>query len=192
MKKLFIVLLAVFLASGFSMAQSGIKKTRPHPNEYGKVIIDNYSEREQLAPVVYDHWLHRARYTCRLCHVDIGFAMSANATGIKAADNIKGEYCGTCHNGKMTYRGEKIFSACSNKSNHEDAQGCNRCHSLGKNIKMKQDFAAFTGKFPKERFGNGIDWIKTEAEGLIKLGSFRKSCWRLIRRTTLWGFQAYR
>ena len=23
-------------------------------------------------------------------------------------------------------------------------------------------------------------------------GSFRKSCWRLIRRTTLWGFQAYR
>jgi len=24
------------------------------------------------------------------------------------------------------------------------------------------------------------------------LGSFRKSCWRLIRRITLWGFQAYR
>jgi hypothetical protein len=26
------------------------------------------------------HWLHRSKYTCRLCHVDIGFAMEAGGT----------------------------------------------------------------------------------------------------------------
>ena len=169
MKKLFTVLLAVLLAAGIAMAQGGIKKKRALPPDYGRVIISNYSEREELAPVVYDHWLHRAKFTCRLCHVDIGFAMSANATGIKAADNMKGYYCGACHNGKMVHGGKKVFGACSSKSNQEDAQRCSRCHALGKNVKMEYDFAAFTEKFPKERFGNGIDWVKTEAEGLIKL-----------------------
>lgn len=33
----------------------------------------------------------------RLCHVDIGFAMKANETGITADDNASGNYCGTCH-----------------------------------------------------------------------------------------------
>ena len=50
-------------------------------------VIDNYSKRYRLSPVVFDHWLHRAKFTCRLCHVDIGFAMKANETGIRAVDN---------------------------------------------------------------------------------------------------------
>ena len=45
----------------------GVMKKRPKPNEYGKVIIDNYSTKSgKVAPVVFQHWLHRARYTCRL------------------------------------------------------------------------------------------------------------------------------
>ncbi len=47
--------------------------------------------------MVFDHWRHRSRYTCRLCHVDIGFAMTANGTGIRAADNAAGYHCGACH-----------------------------------------------------------------------------------------------
>ena len=43
-----------------------------------------------------------------------------------------------------------------------------RCHSSGKNVALKYDFAEFTGSFPKGRFGNGIDWEKAEAEKLIK------------------------
>jgi hypothetical protein len=37
------------------------------PQEYGRVIINNYAGRAGLAPVVFDHWLHRAQFTCRLC-----------------------------------------------------------------------------------------------------------------------------
>ena len=62
--------------------QTGTKKRRPLPPEFGRVIINNASEKAGLAPVSFDHWYHRAKYTCRLCHVDIGFAMKAGATGI--------------------------------------------------------------------------------------------------------------
>jgi c(7)-type cytochrome triheme protein len=31
------------------------------------------------------------------------------------------------------------------------------------------DFYAFTKKFPKERFGNGIDWEQAELDGSLKL-----------------------
>ncbi len=61
---------------------------------------NNSSEKAGLSPVVFDYWLHRAKFTCRVCHVDIGFAMEASATKIKAETNIKGFHCGSCHNGK--------------------------------------------------------------------------------------------
>lgn len=169
MKRLLIVLVTLMLASGLSVAQNGVKKKRTAPQDYGQVIINHYSGQAQPAPVVFDHWLHRAKYTCRLCHVDIGFAMKANETGIKAADNNNGQFCGACHNGKATYGGEKIFNACSVNTSPQDAQRCIRCHSQGKNVKSRYDFATVTGKFPKGHFGNGVDWIAAEAAGLIKL-----------------------
>lgn len=119
--------------------------------------------------MVFDHWLHRAEYTCRVCHADVGFAMTANETKMRAADNASGNYCGACHNGKMTHGGEKIFAACSVKSSPKDTQSCIRCHSLDQNVNLKNEFAAFTEKFPKKRFGNGVDWIEAEAAGLIRL-----------------------
>ena len=62
-----------------------------------------------MAPVVFDHWLHRKNFTCRLCHVDIGFGMTAGSTKIRAVDNMKGYYCGTCHNGRMSEKNIKVF-----------------------------------------------------------------------------------
>jgi c(7)-type cytochrome triheme protein len=168
MKKWIVVLLLVPILASFAHAQAGTKKRRPLPYEYGGVVIGNSSPNAGLSPVQFDHWLHRAKYTCRLCHVDIGFAMKANATGIKAADNMKGYYCGTCHNGKMTHGDRKIFEACATKYTKEDLKRCNRCHSKGENIQRDYEFASFTARFPKERFGNGIDWEKTEELGLIK------------------------
>ena len=50
------------------------------PADYGRVVINNASQKAGLAPVVFDHWLHRAKYTCRLCHIDIGFGMKAGAS----------------------------------------------------------------------------------------------------------------
>jgi len=161
--------LALIMAfSSPALAQTVIKKKRLLPYEYGRVLIDNYSEKNGLAPVVFEHWLHRAKFTCRLCHVDIGFAMKAGATGIKAADNMRGYYCGACHNGKMVSEERTVFESCSKKMSAEDRNRCGRCHSLGKTVKTDYDFDRFAKAFPKERFGNGLDWQKAEEMGTIQ------------------------
>lgn len=154
------VLVSVFITS--ALAETGIKKRRPLPFEYGRVVINNYSESVHLSPVVFDHWLHRANFTCRVCHVDIGFAMKAGGTDIRAVDNMSGYYCGACHNGK------RAFKSCERDFGRTDSETCDRCHSLGKKVARKYDFREFTKDLPRERFGNGIDWEKAEKEGKIK------------------------
>jgi len=168
MKKVFLIAVLVLATAGIIIAQPGVKKKRPLPYDYGKVVMNNYSEKAGLSPVVFDHWLHRSKFTCRLCHVDIAFAMKTGATYVKASDNMNGYYCGTCHNGKLFFQGRTIFESCSKKFPPDDVKRCDRCHSLGKNVKREYDFAKFTERFPKERFGNGINWEKAEADGLIK------------------------
>jgi c(7)-type cytochrome triheme protein len=172
-KKLFFVLAVVLIFCGYSLSQTGTKKKRPLPYEFGRVVLNNYSEKADLSPVVFEHWIHRSKFTCRVCHVDIGFAMKAGQTGIKAADNERGYYCGACHNGKMIADGKPVFAACSNRRlSYGDQKQCDRCHSLGKKVASDFDFFAFSEPLPKERFGNGIDWEKSEAIGLIKPAAF--------------------
>jgi c(7)-type cytochrome triheme protein len=165
-----LVALLVLLITFGALAQTGVKKKRPLPQDYGKVLIDNVSEKAGLPGVEFDHWLHRSKFTCRLCHVDIGFAMKAGATGIRAADNMKGYYCGACHHGKPA--AVKAFESCSKKFSPEDMKRCERCHSRGRNVKRESDFSVYTEKFPRERFGNGIDWEKTEVDGHVKLTDY--------------------
>lgn len=155
-------------------AKTAVKKKRPLPYEYGRVVIDNYTEKGPLAPVVFDHWLHRAKFTCRVCHVDIGFAMKANATDIKAADNMRGYYCGACHNGKTIVEEGTLFAACSKAATEDDQARCERCHSLGKTDKIDSEFIRFARPLPKERFGNGLDWQQAEESGLISPTDFVK------------------
>ncbi len=168
-KTVLYTLAALLILAGLVSAQTGVKKKRALPHEYGNVIIDTYSEKAGLAPVQFSHWVHRSMYTCRLCHVDLAFGMKPNSTNIKATDNRKGFYCGTCHNGKMLYRDRTIFASCQTTYTQEDAKRCERCHSVGRNVIPTWDFYSVTKQYPKERFGNGIDWEKTEAEGYIKL-----------------------
>ncbi len=168
MKKILFMIFLVFIFTGITLAQTGVKKKRPLPHEYGKIILNNYSTKIGLAPVEFDHWLHRAKFTCRLCHVDIGFAMKAGATGIRAADNAKGYYCGACHNGKTEIDKKQVFTSCSDEFKRRFPKTCDRCHSVGKLVEKEYDFDKFAQNLPKERFGNGIDWEKAEAEGLIK------------------------
>jgi c(7)-type cytochrome triheme protein len=168
MKKIVMGLLLVVLAAGTVLAAGGVKKKRPLSFEYGRVVINNYSGKANLAPVEFDHWLHRSKFTCRLCHMDIGFGMKANATQIKATDNMKGFFCGTCHNGRYTYDGRKVFAACSTDFGREDVKRCERCHLPAPNPKKETDFARFAEGMPKERFGNGINWELAEEKGYIK------------------------
>jgi len=172
MKRALFLLSLAFILAAVAHAETGVKKKRALPHEYGRVILNNSSEKAGLAPVVFDHWLHRAKYTCRLCHVDVGFAMKAGTTGIKASDNFNGYYCGACHNGKTIADGNTVFKACAKTPGNEEKNRCQRCHSLGRNVKPQYDFQAYTGKFPKERFGNGIDWEKAERDKLIQPSNY--------------------
>ncbi len=128
------------------------------PADYGRVVMNNYSKKAGLVPVVFDHWLHRTKYTCRLCHVDIGFGMKAGTTDIRAADNMKGVYCGVCHNGKMQAGGKALFASCS--TDRSDLTRCERCHFQRTSVKKDHDFTAIAAKFPRDKHGNGIDWEK--------------------------------
>jgi len=184
MKRLVLWMSLVLLVfAGMAYAQGGVKKKRLPPYEFGNVTINNFSENAGLAPVVFQHWSHRARFTCRVCHVDIGFAMKAGTTRMRAADNIKGFYCGTCHNGKMLFNNEKVFAACSKESPVIDQQRCNKCHFVGDTAKREEAFYKFADNLPKERFGNGIDWEKAEEDGLVKPADFIKGI--SVKRSTL-------
>jgi c(7)-type cytochrome triheme protein len=176
MKRLVSVFCAVsvlaLLGAHASAAEGGSRKRRALPNEYGRVVIANHSEANRLAPVVFNHWLHRAKYTCRLCHVDVGFAMKAGGSDIRARDNAAGQFCGACHDGKhQSPDGKTIFESCA-KATPSDTTTCNRCHSLGRNVRFDYDFQTFTRGFPRERFGNGINWEKAEAEKVIQPADF--------------------
>jgi len=168
MKKTFIVAVLVFAVAGMTLAETGVKKKRPLPYDYGQVVLNNYSEKAGVSPVVFDHWLHRSKFTCRLCHVDLTFGMKSGSTGVKASDNMNGYYCGTCHNGKMVFQGKTVFESCEKNPPAHEVKRCDRCHSVGKAVKREYDFVKVTARFPKERFGNGIDWEKAEEQGYIK------------------------
>ena len=153
----------------------------PIPHEYGRVIIRNFSEQAGLGAARFDHWLHRAFYTCRLCHVDIGFAMEANATKIKADTNMRGFHCGSCHNGTRVYGSKMIFAACSLTAAPGEDTRCSRCHSVGKKIRKEYDYALFTEKLPRKGVRRLIDWEDAEARGLIQPDGLSS---RRIRQTS--------
>ena len=169
MKKQLVLLIAILSTiAGMAIAGEGIK-SKVKQYEYGSVTIDNFSSKAGFGPVVFDHWVHRAKYTCRLCHIDLGFSMKRNGTGITASDNMQGVFCGTCHNGKRKYKNEAVFQACTKEFSKDDTKTCGRCHQSGRNIRRQKEFTRFAQLLPKARFGNGINWEKAEEMGMITL-----------------------
>lgn len=164
-----ILIMLAILALSIAYAElPGVRGRRPRPHEYGNVLIDNYSSIGNIiSPVVFKHWLHRSRYTCRLCHMDIGFAMSGGQTKITCDDIKNGLYCGACHNGDESFpRIEK------QPGRIQEVYNCILCHSHGKDVTFKYDFYEFKKRFPRERFGNDIDWLKAEEDNIITLKDF--------------------
>jgi c(7)-type cytochrome triheme protein len=154
----FALLLGVAAQEALSQGQ-GVKKRRPLPHDFGNVVMNNFAEKNGVAPAVFSHWMHRSRFTCRLCHVDIGFAMQANGTQMHESDNVQGAYCGACHNGKVAFAAHV----------QNGPKTCDRCHSAGKDVVPQYPFAVLTSDLPRGRFGNNVDWELAEIEGKIKL-----------------------
>ena len=125
--------------------------------EYGNVVMDKETQKASMMPVVFPHWLHRAKHSCRLCHVDIEFAQERNETGVIEEDNKAGRYCGTCHNGKESF----------------NVSECARCHPkdakdlANANRHFKKEFFKLQKKLPRALSGNKIDWNIAEEQGLV-------------------------
>ena len=160
----------VLVLAVFPDAEGQGRMRRKMPSyEYGTIILDRYTEAKKMAPAVFRHWVHRSKHTCRVCHIDIGFAMEAGATDITEADNRAGLYCGACHNGKDAFGCEEKGIVGKEKKN------CDRCHSetpIGMDPHIRTKFNELAAKLPRGRFGDGIDWTKAEADGLIKPKDF--------------------
>ena len=81
--------------------------------EQGDIVINNYSDKAGVRPVVFPHWFHRIRFTCKTCHADLGIKFKAGGNAISMLEIIDGRYCGACHNGEVAW----------------SAENCNLCHS---------------------------------------------------------------
>jgi c(7)-type cytochrome triheme protein len=160
-----IILTALMFSLCFA-ANPGFKKRSQRPHEYGNVVMNNFSEMNNMSPVVFNHWLHRAEYTCRLCHIDLGFGMKPDSTEVAMDDNNNMLYCGACHDGK------EAFPPVEKDKMGNELKNCYRCHSFGKKVTFETNYYQFLKGFPRARYGNKVDWLIAEEKGLIKLKDF--------------------
>ena len=144
-----------FDRSGFSKLIQMMPSDGP-PERYGNVALRNRSTKKGMSPVIFPHWSHRDKYTCTVCHVDIGFSMIRGGSEITRGDNLAGRFCGACHDGKTAFT-----------VRYEKTKHCDRCHL--KDVKvLDKKFRSFAKDLPKTRYGNKIDWVKALESGLIK------------------------
>lgn len=123
---------------------------QPRREVYGNVMIDRATAGGAVKPVMFTHWTHRTRYTCRVCHLELDFSFQRNGTEITEEANRHGQYCGACHDGKVAFG--------------HTPDNCDRCHS-------GDVAAADVGKLdalPWSVFGNGVNWTRALATGAIK------------------------
>lgn len=127
--------------------------------QYGDIIMLNSKAENGGGAVTFRHWTHRDKYTCRLCHVDLEFSQLAGDTDILEEDNQSGRYCGACHDGKEAF----------------SIKTCTRCHAKDAdhltrmNRQAKKEFYILQRSMPRSMYGNKIDWMQAEYDGIITL-----------------------
>lgn len=76
---------------------------QPAQAEFGDVVINNYSDKSGLRPVVFPHWFHRIRFRCKVCHADLNFKFKAGGNDITMLKIFDGQFCGACHDSKIAW-----------------------------------------------------------------------------------------
>ncbi len=130
--------------------------TPPPAEEYGNILINRTSEKNGVKPVTFSHWLHRRKYTCRVCHFELDFFLKVNTTEITEEGNQAGRFCGSCHDGKELFGHTK--------------QHCDKCHN-GNRAAGKEKFSELAS-LPEAPYGNGKDWSQAIKKGLISPKNF--------------------
>ena len=87
--------------------------------EYGDVVLNRYSEKAGVRPVLFPQWFHRIRFRCKVCHQELGFEMRAGANDVKMSDLSEGRFCGMCHNNEVAW----------------GLENCDLCHSAKPGLK---------------------------------------------------------
>ncbi len=129
----------------------------PSPVEYGDVLMSRTSQKEGMVPVVFSHWVHRARFTCRVCHTELFFSMAADQTQIVCREGkMDGAFCAVCHNGTAAF-GPREGAV----------KNCAKCHNANASPN-RETFQSLQKKLPRSEHGNGIDWVKALASGAIR------------------------
>ena len=85
----------------------GIVNIREARAEFGDVVMNQYSDAAGMRPVVFPHWFHRVRYSCKACHSDLGIKLKAGGNAITMVKIIDGQYCGACHNGSVAWAADQ-------------------------------------------------------------------------------------
>ncbi len=122
------------------------------PDTYGDIVMDTFSTKNNMNPVVFSHSTHRNRYTCRVCHLELEFSMKKGESGVTRDDYLDGRYCGACHDGKLAFPVD----------NQAD---CNRCHI---SIDRRGQYTSkniTVDRVTDKSFGDGVDWM-----GLLRTG----------------------
>ena len=113
---------------------------------------NSIGDTKGVKPVVFPHWVHREKYTCKVCHTELGYALKAGTAVIRQADIEAGESCGVCHNGTIAFGANK----------------CVRCHSYGVEVKENAKIEDALKGLPPDDFGNKVNWVEALARGQDK------------------------
>jgi len=72
---------------------------------------------ETFPPAIFQHWNHRIRYRCDVCH-DSLFTMQQDEQPVTHESMKEDRFCGACHDGRVAF----------------DAgfENCHRCHNIEK------------------------------------------------------------
>jgi len=89
--------------------------------EYGDIVINNFASEAGVRPVIFPHWFHRIRFTCKVCHADLGFKFQAGGNKITMTDILDNRFCGACHNGEIAW----------------NVENCGLCHSGKEKLKTQ-------------------------------------------------------
>lgn len=125
------------------------------PEQYGDIVLRDRSEKHRMDPVVFSHRIHRSRFTCRVCHVELEFSMKKGGTGITREEYLEGLYCGACHNGEVAFSVKYSCNLCHVKV---DRQG---------HYQAKKDAMLGGRNLPVQEYGDGVNWMEAIKSGAI-------------------------
>lgn len=129
---------------------------REAPERYGELVMRRTTSQKGMDPVLFSHRSHRARYTCRVCHLELEFGMKKDGTDISKRDLVASHYCGECHDGAIAF---------SVKGN------CGLCHQSEASQEKVLGLASYkklAATLPRTKHGDRIDWGRAVAGGSIR------------------------